>query len=311
MTGTTVINRMIIVNCIGGLGNQMFQYALGRALSLRRKVPFCLDAADFDWYELREYQLEKFFSLKAALASPSEVRKVLGFRALPWARKLLLKKRFQAFRGKKLIIEPQIAYWPPVLEAPEDCYLIGHWFSEKYFKDFEDVIRADFSFKTPLSGLNAELGAQARASASVSVHVRRGDMANDPATLAVHGVCSPGYYRAAAAHIAKSVENPEFFVFSDDIQWAKENIALGPRCRYIDHNKGEDAHNDMRLMSLCRHHIVANSSFSWWGAWLNPDPRKIVVAPERWFAADWDSSDIVPQCWTRIPDPEAGGHSAN
>lgn len=302
---------MIIVNCLGGLGNQMFQYALGRALSLRRKAPFRLDAGDFDWYALREYQLEKFFTLKAELATRDELRQVLGFRASAWVRKLLLKKRFAAFRGEKLVIEPQVAYWPPVLSAPEDCYLVGHWFSEKYFKDFEETIRADFAFKTPLSGLNAGLAGQIGACESVSVHVRRGDMANNPATLAVHGVCSPGYYKAAAGHIAKSVNNPEFFVFSDDIQWAKGNIALGPKCRYIDHNKGEDTCSDMRLMSLCRHHIIANSSFSWWGAWLNPDPRKIVVAPERWFAADWDSSDIIPPSWTKLPDPGPGGPDAN
>ena len=293
---------MIIANCLGGLGNQMFQYAFGRALSLRRKVPFCLDVGDFSWYGLREYQLENVFTLKPVMASQADLRKVLGLRASSLARRLLLKKRFAAFRGEKLIIEPQVAYWPPVLAAPEDCYLIGHWVSEKYFKDFEDVIRADFSFKTPLSALNSGLAGQMRACASVSLHIRRGDIANDPGTLAVHGLCSPEYYKRAVDHIVASVKEPEFFIFSDDIQWAKENLSIGFKCHYVDHNKGADSFNDMRLMSLCRHHIIANSTFSWWGAWLNPRADKIVLAPQRWFAANLDSSDIVPRLWTRLSD---------
>lgn len=302
---------MIIINCIGGLGNQMFQYALGRALALRKGAHVCLDAGDFSRYPLRNYELETVFSIKLPRATQSDIYKTLGLRASVWIRRLLLKKRFSEFRGEKLIVEPQISYWPPILSIPADCYLIGHWVSEKYFMDFQNEIRADLSFKNPLSGLNAELAKRMANCESVSLHVRRGDMAQNPDTMAVHGLCSPRYYRQAIKHIAGLVRNPEIFIFSDDIGWAKSNLDTGVTSHYVAHNTGVSSFYDMHLMSLCKHNIIANSTFSWWGAWLNRNPDKIVVAPQRWFAADLDSSDIIPNSWFRIDDSERGGLSGN
>ena len=129
---------------------------------------------------------------------------------------------------------------------------------------------------------------------AVSLHVRRGDYVSDPKTKAILGVCSLDYYRAAIAHIAERIESPAFFVFSDDIAWAKANLEIPFPCEYVDHNQGQQSYNDMHLMSLCKHHIIANSSFSWWGAWLNPRKDKIVIAPENWFANNEDAKDLIP-----------------
>ena len=134
----------------------------------------------------------------------------------------------------------------------------------------------------------------------MSLHVRRGDYANNPSALSTHGLCSLDYYREAVNHIAEKVKEPHFFIFSDDMDWAVDNIRIKFPCEYIDHNKGPGSSEDMRLMSLCRSHIIANSSFSWWGAWLNPDPTKIVVAPKRWFARNVETPDLIPDGWVRI-----------
>ena len=124
---------------------------------------------------------------------------------------------------------------------------------------------------------------------------------SDPHTNQVHGTCDLGYYAQAVAHIANRVSQPVFFVFSDDHAWAREHLVLSHPVHYVDHNDTAHGYEDMRLMSLCRHHIIANSSFSWWGAWLNPRPDKIVVAPQRWFNDyDADTRDLCPEGWVRL-----------
>lgn len=128
---------------------------------------------------------------------------------------------------------------------------------------------------------------------SVSLHVRRGDYVRNSRTNATHGVCSIEYYQSAIEYILERVKHPILYVFSDDIEWVKQNLRTHLPTEYIDHNQGAASHFDMRLMSLCRHHVIANSSFSWWGAWLNPDPNKIVIAPRKWFAANIDTG---PYC---------------
>jgi hypothetical protein len=135
---------------------------------------------------------------------------------------------------------------------------------------------------------------------SVSLHVRRGDYATHARTRAVLGILPLDYYRAAIDYVAGRTESPELFIFSDDIPWAREHLDIPFPCHYIDHNKGPESYNDMRLMSVCRHHIIANSSFSWWGAWLNPAPDKIVVAPRRWFANGWSIEDLIPAAWVSL-----------
>jgi hypothetical protein len=292
---------MIISHLIGGLGNQMFQYAASRALSLERDVPLYLDVQDFKGYALHNgYELSRVFNINTQLAGNAELKQVLGWRAYSPIRKKLYRPQLSKFRGKRMFVDTQFSTWRQIKEVPNDCYLMGNWQTEHYFKDFQDAIRADFSFRLPPAGRNAVLSEQISGDVAVSLHVRRGDYVANPTALAHHGLCSLNYYRQAIDHISARVANPVFYIFSDDIPWVRENLQIDYSCHYIDHNKGDESYNDMRLMSLCKHHIIANSSFSWWGAWLNARADKIVVAPQRWVLSDFDTSDIVPAGWVKI-----------
>jgi hypothetical protein len=279
----------------------MFQYTAGRALALERGVPLCLDIQDFAGYKLHNgYELDRVFNVKTRLASDSDLKEVLGWRAYSPIRRRLFRKQLTTFRGARLFVDTQLTSWRQINEMPDTCYLMGNWQTEKYFEKVKETIRADFSFRLPLVGRNDELAEQIGNSNAVSLHVRRGDIAVNPASLAIHGLCSLDYYRRAIEYVAARVSKPTFFIFSDDMPWVRENLHIEHSCHYIDHNQSVESYNDMRLMSLCQHHIIANSSFSWWGAWLNPQEGKLVVAPQRWFAADFDSSDIVPVAWAKI-----------
>lgn len=292
---------MIISHLIGGLGNQMFQYAAGRALSLERHVPLYLDVKDFAGYALHNgYELDRIFNIKAQLAGNDELKKVLGWRAYSPIRKKLYRPQLTKLRGNRMFVDTQFSSWRQINEVPNDCYLMGNWQTEHYFDKVREIVRADFLFKLPAVGRNAELAGKINNSTAVSLHVRRGDYVVNPATQAFHGLCSLDYYRRAIDYVTNRVANPEFFIFSDDISWARENLHLEYSCHYVDHNKGDESYNDMRLMSLCKHHIIANSSFSWWGAWLNSRLDKIVVAPRRWVLSDFDASDIIPSAWVKI-----------
>lgn len=298
---------MIISNIIGGLGNQMFQYAAGRALSLYLNQPFKLDISDFKGYGLRTFDLKNCFNCSGEISTDDDLRRVLGWQSIRVMRRLLYKPKLSILRSKQFIIEPHSHYWPGLQKCPSSSYLLGYWLSEKYFQSSEMQIRKDFAFKTCLNNENSFLAAEIKYVNSVSLHVRRGDYVSDSKTMTTHGLCDLGYYHSAVDYIADRVCNPIFFIFSDDISWAMENLKIGYPCRYIDHNHGDEAYNDMRLMSLCKHNIIANSTFSWWGAWLNANPSKVVVAPYRWLANDNTivnyskfMSDLIPASWKLI-----------
>jgi hypothetical protein len=292
---------MIISHIIGGLGNQMFQYALGRSRSLALGIPLRLHVSDFAGYGLHQgFQLEDVFDCDIQLASEQDVRALLGWRKYRLCRRVLMHRSAGALRGARFVAEPHFDYWPGILETAGDCYLAGHWQSEKYFRDIEKVLRSDFTFRAPLTGQNIEWASRISNSAAVSLHVRRGDYAANAKTLAVHGLCTLDYYHSAVDFIAAHVKFPEFFIFSDDIPWVRKNLRLAFPCHYVEYNRGPASYFDMRLMSLCRHHIMANSSFSWWGAWLNPRPDKIAIAPRRWFASDRDVKDLIPEKWVSL-----------
>lgn len=292
---------MIISQVIGGLGNQMFQYAAARALSLAHDVPLRLDVSGFAGYGLHQgFELERVFDITVAPASPEDLRMVLGWQSPASVRRLLGRPVLGWLRSRNFVVEPHFHYWPGIREIAPPCYLTGYWQSERYFADAAATIRADFTFRQPLSGRNLELAGEIGAANAVSLHVRRGDYASNAKTLATHGLCPVEYYEAAIDHIARHVDAPHFFLFSDEPDWLRANLRVHHPVQYVDHNRGAESYNDMRLMSLCRHHIIANSSFSWWGAWLNPDPGKIVVAPRKWFANDNVTQDLFPEGWVML-----------
>jgi hypothetical protein len=197
------------------------------------------------------------------------------------------------------VVEQGPRFQPEVLHAPDDTLLVGYWQSEKYFHDEDAQVRQDFALEGPVSPLVRELVESIDESA-VSVHVRRGDYVSHARTRKFHGVLPMEYYERGAAAISERVPNPHFFVISDDPDWCRNHIKL-PSVTTFASNPGGTSYDDMLLMTMCRHHIIANSSFSWWGAWLSENREKVVVAPRRWFADEsQDTSDLVPERWIRL-----------
>ena len=274
---------MVIVRLMGGLGNQMFQYAAARATSLRTGSPLKVDLSWFDdegsrVTPRRVYELEPF-GLSIELASEAELARTL--------RRRILRRR------PRILVDPTLRFDPRVLEAG-DVRLIGYWQSEKYFADHADTIRRDFALRT----VDAVFEDRAASVESVSVHVRRGDYASDSSLGSELGVLPLAYYEAAIERIQQSLSEPEFFVFSNDPEWCAENLRIDAPHTFVTRGR---SHDDLRLMSMCRHHVVANSSFSWWGAWLRERPDTIVVAPQRWFLTPrFDTRDVIPERWLRI-----------
>ncbi|EJN00872.1 alpha-1,2-fucosyltransferase [Herbaspirillum sp. YR522] len=293
---------MIATRLIGGLGNQMFQYAAGRALALRVGSPLLLDVSGFANYELRRYELDGF-RIDATAASAQQLAR-LGVNATPGTSLLarVLRKVWPQ-PADRILREASFTYDARIEQASAPVYLDGYWQSERYFARIRQHLLDEFTLKGDWGSDNAAMAAQiATAGAgAVSLHVRRGDYVSNAHTAQYHGVCSLDYYRDAVAHIGGRVEAPHFFVFSDDHEWVRENLQIGHPATFVQINSADHGIYDMMLMKSCRHHIIANSSFSWWGAWLNPAEDKIVVAPQRWFKdATNDTRDLIPAAWVRL-----------
>jgi hypothetical protein len=293
---------MVIVKVNAGLGNQMFHYAFGRALALRNRTTLKIDATSLQASPSRHYALHHFV-LNAEFATPEELSRFKGAYKIgrhPWIDRISQRRRMgSAVR----LPERYFHFNPRALHIPSgrDVYAYGAWQSERYFEDQADTIRREFEFRNPPQGLNATLARDIADANSVSMHVRRGDYATDARVNRIHGLVPLDFYRRAAEHIATRVSRPCFYLFSDDPEWTQANLRLSFPVRYVTHNDPDAAIEDIRLMSLCRHHVIANSSFSWWGAWLGRNPDKIVIAPVRWFRHRRHSArDILPSGWIRL-----------
>jgi len=294
---------MILAKLRGGLSNQMFQYAAARRLAHRHGTELRLDVS---WYDdipagatPRVFELGAF-DIRGTIATADDLIGTNGVRNTPWPQMpvALWRKLRPRFR---FVAERQLRFDESVLALPDGVCLFGYWVSEKYFKDVEPLIRAEFTVKQPIDGDNARLAAQMQATSSVSLHVRRGDYVESAHVNRIHGTCTPEYYAAAVGHIASRVPDPRFFVFSDDLEWVRRHLPLPHPAEYVAHNRGARSYEDLRLMSRCKHHVIANSGFSWWGAWLNPRPDKIVCAPRAWFAdPSYDSADVIPESWVTL-----------
>lgn len=283
---------MIATRLIGGLGNQMFQYAAARALADRLGVELVLDIRAFTTYKLHAFGLGRF-SLRGRLATPDELTRWPLWMSRPCrlAQRLEIVTRWYS--------EPSFGYdraWPSLKDG---LILNGYFQSENYFAEIADSLLRDFIPLAPLTTENAEVARLARNSESVAIHVRRGDYVTNPNTLLTHGVCSSDYYEKAVALMHERLARPRFFVFTNDMDWARENLTLGDDAVFVSGNENSPE-VDIHLMAQCRHYIIANSTFSWWGAWLNPGRDKLVVAPERWFANGLVADDLVPDDWLRL-----------
>jgi len=212
-----------------------------------------------------------------------------------------LTRNILTFRSQSYVVrERHFQFDPSVLDLPDGVYLDGYWQSPRYFSDVQPVIRGAFSFDRKVSEQNRALAARISDADSVSIHVRRGDYTS-VRSLNYHGVCSMEYYRSAVRTMASKIRNPVFYVFSDDPAWVKENCSFCRPMIVVEHPGQEQAYTDMWLMSLCKHHIIANSSFSWWAAWLSANPEKIVIAPRQWFRdPNIKTDDLIPAAWLRL-----------
>jgi len=291
---------MIIVKLSGGLGNQLFQYAMGRRLAHLHGTDLRFDLSGFQEGGKRQYALGPF-RMTAGFATQQEVCALTEYR--PGAVKRVWDRFLprSARRARSYVCEGKsFRFNPRILSLPDNLYVDGYWQSEKYFQDIPEIIRQEVTVKNPLAGRNRELAEVIASINSVSLHIRRGDYVSDPKTSQSHGNCSLDYYVQCAQELAEAVDQPHYFVFSDEPQWARANLKLDAPLTIVDHNGTAQAYEDLRLMCHCMHHIIANSSFSWWGAWLNPRPDKLVYAPKQWFSHDkWDFQDVVPTRWQR------------
>jgi len=293
---------MVIVNIIGGLGNQMFQYAFGYALARELKTDLVLDVTDFSGYSLHNgFELEKVFDIRNESATDKQLRKVFG---LGWRqrKRIVLSDRFHFHKFYSSIYkEKSHNFNSDVFDLKEGKYFHGYWQTEKYFLKYADEIKHKFSFLGEMNAVNKEIANKISKENSVSLHVRRGDYISDKKNHSIHGFCGLEYYQNAINYIASNVKGPVFYVFSDDVSWVHKNLKLSFEVVYVDINSGDDSYRDMQLMSMCRHHIIANSSFSWWGGWLGSNASKIVVSPKQWFVSEnIDYSDVIPDTWVRI-----------
>jgi hypothetical protein len=288
---------MIVVKLIGGLGNQLFQYALGRHLSIMNQTELFLDISGFETYKLHKYSLWPY-KIQAELASKHLLAQYKSppRRLISWFSSLLSQRPKMS-----RVLEPHFQFTDEILECVGNIYLQGYWQSEKYFAAIRDNLLKELEVSTFQSGRDLEISKQIQAVSSVSLHVRRTDYVTNEMTNSFHGTCDIDYYNRAITAISSMVDDISFFVFSDDPKWAKDNLNISHPVVFVDHNTAERNYEDLRLMSQCRHHIVANSSFSWWGAWLNPKPEKIVFAPKKWFnAVEQNNKDLIPSRWNKI-----------
>jgi hypothetical protein len=276
---------------LGGIGNQLFQYSAGRSLALQHGVSLRLLHRINKSLDYTQHKVDlTHFNIQADIVN--RIKPIEHI--LPSSFKSFLQGGFP-----KVFYETKLHYDEDFARLGSNTRIKGYWQSERYFKSFEKQIREELKIITPPSDRNVKLMEKILILPSVSVHIRRGDYITNPTTNAYHGTCDLNYYDRAMKYIREHMaEDPIIFVFSDDPKWVRENFNPPFQTTYVDFNDVSTSYEDLRLMACCKHNIIANSSFSWWGAWLNQNQNKIVVAPKEWYAkAAAYNPDMVPNDW--------------
>lgn len=284
---------MLILYLNDGLGNQMFQFALFRKLQkLGKEV--CIYDLDLRRKDALHngLELERVFGLKYNTISFKEFRKYDTKNLYNHImRKLFYEKKYLMYEERGL------SYKPEIFSLDNIC-LKGYWQSEKYFQGIEELIRKDFSFPPFQDEKNLQILETIRESTSVAVHVRRGDYLSPQYKNSFGSVCDEAYYRKAIAYMKNRLGDVKLFFFSNDVEWCRDKFS-SENAVFVEGNAGNDSYRDMQLMSECQHQIIANSSFSWWAAWLNKNKEKIVAAPSVWIKGE-NVQDILCEGWERI-----------
>lgn len=282
---------MRLIKMTGGLGNQMFIYAL--YISMRRHFnDVRIDLSDMVHYHVHHgYEMNRVFGLpQTEFVMNQKLKKVVEF--------LFFKTILERKQGGRL--EPYFGKhcWPLI-------YYKGFYQNERYFADCKDEVRRAFTFDLKQANEQSRLMARTieQDAHAVSFHVRRGDYLLPKHWANSGSVCGLSYYRRAVEEMKRRDPEAHFYVFSDGMDWVRENIDLPADTVFVTHNQGPDSWQDMMLMTHCRHNIVCNSTFSWWGAWLNTHEGKIVICPDHW-SANGPASDVAPEDWIQVPSKE-------
>lgn len=296
---------MIVVRLSGGMGNQMFQYSAGRALAIKHNMPLELDTTFLEHrikmpkflrpsFSFRDFDLD-VFNIEAGFAKKNEIKF--------WNRPILsgqIMLTIDAILRKIAIFpgwEKKFSFNKEFLKLGSDSYLQGFWQSEKYFMNIASTIRKDFTLNYDLPELNKNLAKEIENTNSLCVHLRRMHTGGD-----FHTKYDMDYYNKGIEYIKKNNDIDKIYVFSDDIDWCKENINFGIETFFITREyAGKKGEGDMHLMSKCKYFIIPNSTFSWWGAWLSERVGKIVICPKKWFGDESiDTSDLIPEDWIKM-----------
>lgn len=281
----------------------MFQYAFGKALAIKNNTELTLSTSYLQsklpfkrWTTPMQYELD-IFRLKANLEE-----NIFSNKLYPFAKMEHLLREKMNDSKMNVVKETQFHFQPALLDAPDNSFVKGNFQSEKYFESIESVIRDEFKFTKQLDLENLQWKNEILNSNSVSIHIRRGDYISLKQNANKFAQIPLSYYQNAITYISQNLPSSVFFVFSDDIKWVKENLISDAPLHFIENNNTpQTSHFDMQLMSLCKHNIICNSTFSWWSAWLNNNPQKIVIAPQNWFAdISINSQDIIPDEWIKL-----------
>jgi len=293
---------MIIVELVGGLANQMVIYSAAKALSEHLQVELKIDITKLNKDKKRNYALNHL-NIEAKTATQKEIDRICQ-KSNSWFVNKIKKKIRKKCNGNAfgIYVEPTISYDPNFFSLKDNTHIRGNFINANYFSSIEKVLRHEFQIKSPLSNKTKELIESITSGDSVSIHIRRGDYANEKKTNKIHGLIPIDYYKTAIDLINNKIKSPTFYVFSDDISWVKENLSNTQKMHFIDHTDGDTAYEDMYMMSLCKHNIIANSGFSYWGAWLNSNTEKLVISPKQWCADSKlnDRFKLIPEGWFKI-----------
>src|SRR3989338_2167579 len=267
---------MIIIKLNGGLGNQLFKYSLGRKLSLKNNDVFKLDLSDFTADNPRSYSLGGF-NIIENFASDEDTNKIK--KSGVWK----LIDKLKPYCKRSVIKYKGYDFDPNILKLSGNFYLDGYWQSEKYFRDIRKEIIKDFTLRNPIENKYADLISQIKNTNSISIHIRRCDYITNKKFSKVYNLLDEKYYQKSVKFITEKINDPHFFIFSDDINWVKQNLNIPYPKIFVSGENEIKNYEELILMSLCKHNIIANSSFSWWGAWLNKNSNKTVIVPKNWF----------------------------